>query len=340
MNNSRYRYILEPYRSLASKHACPQCHRKRCFTFYIDTDTGLRVNEECGRCDHEHSCGYHLKPSDYFRQHPDDRFARQPRDWRQQSRPAIIVEDRQPQTVFIDDSLVERSHSPISMLMQWLSKITPDAERLKCVYDEYRLGATRQGDVIFWYIDREGRVHDGKIMAYGSDGHRANWANWVGSLMRKQKQLPEDFVSEKTLFGEHLLSWKPESVVGLVESEKTAIICALWFPEILWLATGGSSMLNDRVAEVLRNRKVKIFPDSGCLDKWREKMQKVRGVDYSFCDQLEQYLPNTDIADVLLGEAKRPDDEATQAFKRMKADNTAFREFAERLGLVAVSIGK
>ena len=36
----------------------------------------------------------------------------------------------------------------------------------------YRLGATRQGGVIFWQIDQEERVRDGKVMYYRTDCHR------------------------------------------------------------------------------------------------------------------------------------------------------------------------
>lgn len=42
-------------------------------------------------------------------------------------------------------------------------------------------------------------------------------------------------------FGEHLLQDKVNANVALVESEKTAVICALLLPEYIWLATGGKS---------------------------------------------------------------------------------------------------
>ena len=37
----------------------------------------------------------------------------------------------------------------------------------------YALGATKKQEVIFWQIDIQGRVRSGKIMKYGTDGHRA-----------------------------------------------------------------------------------------------------------------------------------------------------------------------
>jgi hypothetical protein len=39
--------------------------------------------------------------------------------------------------------------------------------------DEYRLGATRNGSVIFWQIDVKGKVRTGKIMQYDTGSCRA-----------------------------------------------------------------------------------------------------------------------------------------------------------------------
>ena len=43
------------------------------------------------------------------------------------------------------------------------------------------------------------------------------------------------------LLGKYLLPLFPEKPVALVESEKTAIICAGLIPKFIWLATGGKS---------------------------------------------------------------------------------------------------
>ena len=32
---------------------------------YIDRESGRCVNEAVGKCDHENSCGYHLRPKDF-----------------------------------------------------------------------------------------------------------------------------------------------------------------------------------------------------------------------------------------------------------------------------------
>lgn len=57
--------------------------------------------------------------------------------------------------------------------------------------------------------------------------------------MKKAGQLPADWQLSQCLFGEHLLALYQGKPVGLVESEKTAVIAAGLMPKYMWLATGG-----------------------------------------------------------------------------------------------------
>lgn len=78
-------------------------------------------------------------------------------------------------------------------------------------------------------------------------------------------------------FGEHLLR-EPGSIC-IVESEKTAIVSAHFFPNRIWIATGGSNgaRFSDRsVCRVLKGRDVVLFPDLGMYDKWHEKAKEIR----------------------------------------------------------------
>ena len=70
----------------------------------------------------------------------------------------------------------------------------------------YRLGATKDGGVIFWQIDNQQRVHTGKIMYYQPDCHRDKQRHptWVHCLMKDQ--LPPNYEFHPCLFGLHLLS--------------------------------------------------------------------------------------------------------------------------------------
>lgn len=56
--------------------------------------------------------------------------------------------------------------------------------------EEYRLGATREGAVIFWQIDRNNKVRTGKVMQYNpEDGHRikggqTSAVDWIHSILK------------------------------------------------------------------------------------------------------------------------------------------------------------
>jgi hypothetical protein len=57
--------------------------------------------------------------------------------------------------------------------------------------------------------------------------------------------------------------------IAVVESEKTAIISSLYFPDKIWVATGGIG--NFKLIEALKGRNVILYPDTGCYEIWRDK---------------------------------------------------------------------
>ena len=74
----------------------------------------------------------------------------------------------------------------------------------------YCVGTSKHGGVIFWQIDHEGRVHDGKVMYYLPDCHRnkskAAHPTWVSSLLvRREKVASRQNTTSHCFFGLHLL---------------------------------------------------------------------------------------------------------------------------------------
>ena len=165
----------------------------------------------------------------------------------------------------------------------------------------YRLGATRQGGVIFWQIDQEERVRDGKVMYYGPDCHRLkdkeHHPTWVSALLRQRDPFPNSpHETSHCFFGTHLLTESHfkghtdltdltdscsinaalaqrrsvESVrsvcqkksVCVVEAEKTAVIMSEVYPEYVWLAAGGLGEVQVEKFRPLRGHKVILFPDT------------------------------------------------------------------------------
>ncbi|HVX51633.1 MAG TPA: DUF6371 domain-containing protein, partial [Chitinophagaceae bacterium] len=89
-------------------------------------------------------------------------------------------------------------------------------------------------------------------------------------------------------FGEHLLAQHPNKVVGVVESEKTAVLLSIFIPGMVWLATGGASgcrWTEYQVHKVLQDRTVTFYPDYGyynrttqttCYQEWSRRVQHIQ----------------------------------------------------------------
>lgn len=213
----------------------------------------------------------------------------------------------------IPDEYVTRSVRPSfnSDLISYLSTII-DPMVLECIIVDYRIGVTREKDIIYFQIDTQSRCRTGKIMKYNpSTGHRikdettSNKITWVHSLLKTKGILPQEWTLTQCLFGEHLLPKHSDATVALVESEKTAIICAALFPKYVWLATGGKTQLGDKL-QILKGRKVIAFPDVDGYDTWKEKLSLITGLNIKVSEYLQRTATaqdkedHIDIADLLL----------------------------------------
>lgn len=289
MNN---RYELK---RTSQKLRCPQCC-KWSYTPYIDNYTGEDVGDGCGYCDHKNSCGYHLPPREYFKDHPIP-FA--------PHTTLLHIPDKPKLLYTLPTELVDKFHSPASTFCHWLASIARekgiDLALARKAYEDYRLGCTANHEVIYWQIDMQGKVRSGKIMQYDAQsGHRKISLKWVHSELKKQGRLTKDFQLSQCLFGEHILAHRKTDTVCLVESEKTAVCCSVFFPEFVWVASGGCGGLNAEKLHVLENRRVIVYPDAGELDKWSKILKSSELTDYTMIDWLEKYKANTDLVDVLL----------------------------------------
>jgi len=150
----------------------------------------------------------------------------------------------------------------------------------------YCIGSSKRGGVIFWQIDHEGRVHDGKVMYYLPDCHRnkdkAAHPTWVSAILAhreaalakslnlepfalNREPLTLNRVSSHCFFGLHQLSTLHASlstVIAIVESEKTAFILSELYPQCIWMASGGLGEVQPDKFHALRGRTVMMFPDT------------------------------------------------------------------------------
>ncbi len=345
-------YHLEKYKGGSSRHTCPKCGKPKSFTYYVDED-GNPLDESVGRCNHESGCGYHYPPKQFFEDHPERNSTYKPeRIFKPISIISPVKQSRSIDT--IPATYVARSRSNGSHLMQFLFSMQEgNEEAFSRTLDAYRIGATKNGETIFWQIDKENRVRGGKVISYNKeDGHRIKdkGVNWVHCLLKRQGVFNEEWTLCQCLFGENLLAEaaNERKVIAVVESEKTAVICAIQYPDYVWLATGGKSQLSHDKMKVLAGRSVILFPDVDGYHEWVE-----RAKSFGFCrsvkvsDFLEKNAADADrkakidIADLILRQwqARKENrrnparEEAERILAFMIAKNPALQTLIDALDL-------
>ena len=315
--STHHRFQLQKYSSNpTSKHTCPSCNTPGKFTRYVDTDTGEILNDRVGRCDRENSCGYHYTPKMYFANHPGAYDKTHSGE-----KPRLVTEQVVQAVKYIDPSCMEGSRQSIenSSLFKFLAQRFSHPETLE-VFTTYKVGIAGHWDnqdqrsTLFWQIDSQGRVRQCKCIRYDeATGKRKKGDKdcfFLGKLMNSE---PGEF--EQTFFGAHLLSRYPDKKVGIVESEKTALVLAIEHPQFLWLATGGAhgcKWTQEKVYGVLEGRVVVFFPDLGMFDNWKNKaaqihleQKRMRVSDkMNLLATQEQTKAGLDLADVILYQNK------------------------------------
>ena len=203
--------------------------------------------------------------------------------------------------VSLHPSMVENSLSSGSVFCHSLvSSGLLSHSQMQNATEVYRLGATRDGGVIFWQINRQGQVCDGKVMHYGTDCHRSKertptWVSWI--MKHRLQTLDPSAHTAKCLFGLHLLPMDADDVqIAIVESEKTAVICSEIFtlraikqacnigvetllPDVLWMATGGAANLSAEMLMPLKGYRITLFPDTdstgNTYNRWLSKAKEI-----------------------------------------------------------------
>lgn len=136
----------------------------------------------------------------------------------------------------------------------------------------YHLGRSKDGAVVFWEIDEEQQFRDGKLMYYHDNCHRIKERNasWVSTVLKSKMGLPDELEPKRCFFGLHLKKEERGGrreksgmgTVAVVEAEKTAVILSELYPDTLWMASGGLTMLNASKLYPLREHRLVLFPDT------------------------------------------------------------------------------
>lgn len=220
--------------------------------------------------------------------------------------PEEMVFDTLPLSVI--DALQHRPSNFRSYLEEMLG-----VEAVAKVFTAYKVGALRDGRVVFPQIDAEGKCREAKVVRYydcahrGQEKHDITYLRYVMAA-HGQTDNARGYRYKQCLFGLHLLPARPDAVIGLVESEKTALVCSVVMPDYIWVSTGGKGNFSPTTIAPLRGRKILIFPDMDGVSKWEEDIPKLLPNErVKVCRWWEGYdvKPKDDIADLILREIEK-----------------------------------
>ena len=225
-------------------------------------------------------------------------------------------------------------------LVKWLRSLPWDAaqrRRIDIMLGNYGVGhsrfTTRFNDVeqqhdftVWWQIDQQGQCHNGHLMKYGADGHRLKGKDdysqtWIHARMKyadPAKIRPfndRENSASYCLFGEHLtaLNETKMATINVVESEKTALICAIAYGGMMmniWTACAGIGNLTNK-NDVLRTlinqgRRIVLYPDRDGVARWQQAAAQLNYKNITVnTEAVTKWWkpvdgPKADIADVLI----------------------------------------
>jgi hypothetical protein len=288
---TQYKYQLD---KSSKKFNCPQCGKKR-FVKYIEIETDHYAESQYGRCDRETNCGYSEYPNnnsilsyDYIVPPPE--------------KPSYIEKE------ILQKTLTKYEINPLTTYLY----SHYDEDEVNVTIDKYQVGTSNQfnNSTVFWQMDNTGNIRSGKIMDYDSTtGKRRKnkdgkpLIHWVHSIL----EIPK-YNLKQCLFGLHLLNDNIKQV-AIVESEKTAIIMSIEFPQHIWMSTGSLQGFKYEYLEPIKDIEIIAFPDKGGYAQWQKiaKTLNEKGfnIEISKLLEKEEYKNGWDLVDVLDGESKK-----------------------------------
>lgn len=341
----------QPSLAKKGKTTCPKCGR-RTFVDYIYPDGHPVASGECGKCDRADNCGHHCPPREYFAQHENlIQAPYRPVAPMYGSQPVMTNALRKPLRFDNYRMLATLGHYDKNDLAIFLNKsfgtLLAWEEVVKTLY-RYGVGTSPDGDAIYWQVDKDGRVRTGKTMAYDMvTGRRSHHdtPTWQHTSLRRSDDEAANHPMEQAFFGSHLIAeaearlmQKPteeqaQPVVWLFESEKGALIAALWLQwaglthEVVPIASGGCEAFNPKPEhlanpyhrlQALSGRTVVLFPDQGKLDKWTMAASTIK----DFClDVWINTMMETDLPHYNMHPGDGPDDVILRYIKNNLVDN-------------------
>lgn len=321
------------------RQVCPGCGRRE-FSPYV-WSAGVKGHKEgetvhplAGMCNNRSKCGYHVKPSD-LKEYKHKDFARIPTVKPVEVQEIWIPEElARPYATFDLDPSTQEPYNLLKEPTPLQSALLEAAGRYQGRFgrvDVFRAWVRYcmlfvDGFDCFPRFDLNAtKIYTAKMIRYERNGHRCKAegqtnTTWLHSWLQWRRLLapapPHSEYNCSSLFGLHLVGAFPTARIVIVEAEKTAVALSAYFrnpSDVVFLATGGMSFLNERALRPLKGKTVFLLPDAdaykrkpeeaGSLQRWLDKMPLVK----SLCPLSECLDPSMfglsgkmDIADLII----------------------------------------
>ena len=183
-------------------------------------------------------------------------------------------------------------------------------DRLEALMKQYPIGATEQGEPIFWHINSENKITNGRILTMDSETGKVYDDSWYYLDGRPT-----------CMFGENLLGTFPSQTVALVTDEMTAAIMSSFPTPYVWLAIGKEKATPSDLLP-FEGKSVVVFPNKGEYSKWQEMLQTVPNLQFHISDVVEKAQGDCHtIAQMVLSQQPLRPTEAEAALMRMEGAN-------------------
>jgi len=217
-------------------------------------------------------------------------FEREGSMWGSLKRPSLRRESHK--------SMIEEARSDDNDLCHdMLTTFGFTQEQMHRAAERFHLGRSKSGKTIYWQIDELSICRDGRI----GDA-------WVSTMLQaRYPDLAQYVRPQHCLFGLHQISQGPHlrqgkagnsrdpTPIGIVESERSAVLLSELHPALLWLATSPIAHCTLDLFEPLRGHRVTVFPHTddtlSNYVAWLELSDMVRQtyhLDLTISDTLEK----------------------------------------------------
>ncbi len=196
---------LESHRGAAIFSTCPKC-KKRNYQRYVTHIYGEGIADNVGECALPKGCGYSYTPSEH-------------------EKAVSFIPDR-----YLLQSLNNcKDNNLFNYLVNQFGE-----DKATTAMKLYSIGTSvnHPGASVFWVIDIDGKVREGKIKLF--DSYTGKETKDIGTVSRIIKM--KHFTHKSYLYGENLINKFPKKPVALVESEREAIVSSCKHPDYLWLS--------------------------------------------------------------------------------------------------------